>query len=135
MEDHDYESNKLLIDFKLVQDLLLQWNAHKSMGPDGIHSKLLKKLANVIARPLSVIYQGSWESEEVPLDWKLANVIPVFQKGKKEDPGNYRPISLTSVPGKIMEIILGVSEKHFRDNVVIGQSQHGFIEGKPCLTN
>ncbi|TRZ07504.1 hypothetical protein HGM15179_019602 [Zosterops borbonicus] len=56
--------------------------------------------------------------------------------GKKEDPGNYRPVSLTSVPGKIMEkIILGGTEKYLEDNAVIGQSQPGFMRGKSCLSN
>ncbi|KAJ7399564.1 hypothetical protein BTVI_113959 [Pitangus sulphuratus] len=41
----------------------------------------------------------SWESSDVPADWKLANVL-IFKKGKKEDPGNQGPISPTSVPGK-----------------------------------
>lgn len=69
------------------------------MGPDGIHSEVLKKLSDVIARPISVIYQESWESGEVPLDWKLANVTPIFKKGGKEGLDNYRPVGLTSVPG------------------------------------
>lgn len=78
----------------------------------------------------------SWESGEVPVNWKLANVIPIFKKGKNEEPGNYRPLSLTSVPGKIMEkVILGDVEKHLRPNAVIGHSQHGFTSGKSCLTN
>ncbi|KAJ7425333.1 hypothetical protein BTVI_03250 [Pitangus sulphuratus] len=52
--------------------------------------------------------QWSWESGEVPVDWKLTDIVPVFKKGKKEDPRNYRSISLTSLPGKAMEkIILG----------------------------
>lgn len=46
----------------------------------------------------------------MPADWKLANIIPVFKKGKKEDPVKYRCIKFTSVLGKIMENMLGVTE-------------------------
>ncbi|KAK4811098.1 hypothetical protein QYF61_016384, partial [Mycteria americana] len=106
------------------------------MGPNGTHPRVLKELADVITGPLSIIFQWPWESGEVPVDWKLANVVPIFKKGKKEDPGNYRPVSLTSVPGKIMEkVILGVTERYLRDNAVTGHSQHGFTRGKSCLTN
>ncbi|KFP51778.1 RNA-directed DNA polymerase from mobile element jockey, partial [Cathartes aura] len=103
-----------------IRDLLLQLDAYKSMGSDGIHPRVLKELADVIAGLLSIIFQQSWESGEVPVDWKLANVVPIFKKGKKQDPGNYRLVALTSVPGKIMEkVIMGVVEKHLRDNTVI----------------
>jgi len=62
------------------------------------------------------------------------SVIPILKKGTREDPGNYRPASLTSFPVKIMEkIILGTSERHVKNNAII--SQHGFIKGKSCLTN
>ena len=65
-------------------------------------------MAGVIAELLSAIYQGSWLSGEVPEDWRLADVTPVYKKGRKENVGNYRTVSLTSVPGKVMEqIILG----------------------------
>ncbi|KFP57002.1 hypothetical protein N323_03318, partial [Cathartes aura] len=104
---------------ELVRSLQLQLDAHKSRGPDDIHPRALKELADVIAGPLFIIFQLSWESGNVPVNWKMANV-PIFKKGKKEDPGNYKPVSLTSVPGKIMEkVILGVIEKHLRDNAVI----------------
>ena len=62
-------------------------------------------MAGVIAELLSAIYQGSWLSGEVPEDWRLADVTPVYKKGRKENVGNYRTVSLTSVPGKVMEQI------------------------------
>lgn len=52
-----------------------------------------------------------WETREIPVNWELENVVSIFT-GKKEDPGNYRPVSLNSVPSEIMEtVILGVIEK------------------------
>ncbi|KAK4822566.1 hypothetical protein QYF61_016135 [Mycteria americana] len=90
-----------------------------------------------MAGPLSIIYQmGRWEAGEVLAHWKLANVTPIYKKGVREDPGNYRPVSLTSFPGKIMEkIILGATERHLKNNAIIRHSQHGFTKGKSCLTN
>lgn len=61
----------------------------------------MKELVDVIAGPLSIIYQRFEESEDVPADCKLAKVIPIYKKGVREDPAKYRPASLTSVPGKI----------------------------------
>ncbi|CAM5129322.1 unnamed protein product [Eretmochelys imbricata] len=106
------------------------------MGLDVLHPRVLKEWADVIAEPLAVIFQNSWQSGEVPDDWKKANVVPIFKKGKEEDPGNYRPVSLTSVPGKIMEQVLKESIlKHLEERKVIRNSQHGFTKAKSCLTN
>ncbi|KAK4809734.1 hypothetical protein QYF61_007102 [Mycteria americana] len=66
-----------------------------------------------------LICQQSWLAGEVPVDWRLANVTPIYKKGRKEDPGNYRPVSLTLVPGKVMEqIILSAIMRHIQDNQV-----------------
>ncbi|KAK4816911.1 LOW QUALITY PROTEIN: hypothetical protein QYF61_024921 [Mycteria americana] len=97
---------------------------------------ILKALAEVLTKPLSTIYQQSWLTGEVPVDWRLANVTPIFEKGRKEDPGNYRPVSLTSVPGKLMEqIILSAITRHVENNQGIRPSQHGFRKGRSCFTN
>ncbi|GAB0209132.1 hypothetical protein GRJ2_003378900 [Grus japonensis] len=78
----------------------------------------------------------SWLTREIPVDWKLANVMPIHRKGRKEDLGNYRPVSLTSVLGKVMEqIILSAITWHVQDNQVIRPSQHGFMKGRSSLTN
>ncbi|CAM4623350.1 unnamed protein product [Lepidochelys kempii] len=105
-------------------------------GAGCVASEVLKELADVIAEPLAIIFENSWRSGEVREDWKKANVVPIFKKGKKEDPGNYRPVSLTSVPGKIMEHVLKESIlKHLDKRKMIRNSQHGFTKGKSCLTN
>ncbi|PKU39375.1 rna-directed dna polymerase from mobile element jockey- hypothetical protein [Limosa lapponica baueri] len=116
----------------MVSDLLCHLSTHKSMGSDGIHPRVLRELVEVLTKPLSIIYQQSWLTEEVLVDWKLTNVTPIYKKGRKEDPGNYRPVSLTLVPGQAMDqIILSAITWHVQDNQVIMLSQHGFMFGKP----
>ena len=78
-----------------VREHLGSTKVHKSMGPDGVHPRVLRELAEIIAEPLSIIFERSWITGEVPEDWRIANVTPVFKKGKKEDPGNHRLVSLT----------------------------------------
>ncbi|PKU44711.1 rna-directed dna polymerase from mobile element hypothetical protein [Limosa lapponica baueri] len=57
-------------------------------------------MADVIAKPLSIIFERSRRKGEVPEDWKESNLMSVFKRDKKEDPGNYRSVSLTSISGK-----------------------------------
>ncbi|GAB0195065.1 receptor-type tyrosine-protein phosphatase zeta [Grus japonensis] len=92
LEDRDRGQNKPpMIQEEAVHDLLCHLDTHKSMGPDGIHPRVLRELAEELAKPFSIIYQQSWLTGEVPDDWRLANVMPIYKKGQKEDPGNYRP--------------------------------------------
>jgi len=87
------------------------------MGPDEIHLCVLRELAEVIAKPLSIIYQCSLLTGEVPEDCRLASVTPIYKKGCKKELGNCRPVSLTSVLGKIMEqIVLREITWHAWDN-------------------
>ena len=110
--------------------MLLEW--HRD---DILLLLLLKELAGVLAKPLSIIYQQSWLTGEVPTDWKLANVTSIHKKGRRDDPGNYRPVSLTSMPGKLMEqLILSTITQHMWDNQMIRPIQHGFTKDRSFST-
>ena len=78
-----------------MRDHLSNLDTHRSMGPNGMHPGVLRDLADVIAEPLSVIFERSWRTGEVPEDWRKASVTPIFRKGKG-DPGNYRKAVLPS---------------------------------------
>lgn len=97
---------------------------------------MLRELADAIARTLSTVFERPCSLAQVPEDGKGANVTPVSMVGKKENPGKYRPVSLTSVSGKLKEQnLLHNIFKHISDENVIGSSQHGIIQGKSCLTS
>ncbi|KAK4828300.1 hypothetical protein QYF61_025312 [Mycteria americana] len=127
-KDRDGDQNGAhIIQGEMVSDLLHHLDTHKSMGPDEIHPRVLKELAEVLTKPLSIVYQQSWLTGEVPVDWRLANVAPISKKGRKEDLGNYRPL--------MEQIILSAITRHVEDNQGIKPSQHGFRKGRSCLTN
>ncbi|GAB0182459.1 mitochondrial enolase superfamily member 1 [Grus japonensis] len=131
LEDRDREQNEApMIQGEMFSILLHHLDTHKSMGLDGIHPRVLRELAEVLTKPLSITYQQSWLTGEVSVDWRLANVMPIFRKGQMEDLGNYRPVSLT-----LVQIILSIIMRHIQDNQVIRPRQHGFMKGRPCLTN
>ena len=91
---------------KGVVKLLKNLNPRKAAGPNKIPCRLLKTVAEEIAPALTLLFNLSLREETVPSIWKHAIVQPVFKKGCRGSPANYRPISLTSVCGKIMEHII-----------------------------
>uniref|UniRef100_A0A8C4WVL9 CARMIL pleckstrin homology domain-containing protein n=1 Tax=Eptatretus burgeri TaxID=7764 RepID=A0A8C4WVL9_EPTBU len=82
------------------------------------------------------VFNSSLESGQVLKDWRVANVTPLFKKGSREELGNYRPVSLTSVVGKGLEILIRKwMRNHLNKYNLIKGSEHWFTEGISCLTN
>ncbi|KAJ8026320.1 RNA-directed DNA polymerase from mobile element jockey [Holothuria leucospilota] len=118
-----------------VLNLLNDLNPAKAAGPDGLPSRILKLLANQIAPVLTEIFNCSLRSGELPEDWKKANITPIFKKGEKVDPKNYRPVSLTSICCKIIEHIVHSQVMHHLDNhQILSDYQHGFRKRRSCDT-
>ena len=89
-----------------VYTVLKSLQINKSNGPDNISNKMLKETSEVIAKPLSDLFNKSMQSGKFPDSWKLANVTPIHKKSDRQRKENYRPISLLSCVRKIMEKVI-----------------------------
>ena len=111
-------------------------DVRKAMGPDGVSGWTQKECKAQLIQPIWEVIISSIEEAMVPQEWKRANIVPICKGGKKTDPLNYRPVSLTSVVSKICKI--SITEKWVRymdDNSVISNRQFGFRQGKSCVMN
>ena len=136
MDEGDYsELCELNITEEGVKKLLLKLNPNKACGPDDITPRVLRELAEEVAPILTMIFQSSVDTGIIPSDWRTANVTPVFKKGEHYDPANYRPVSLTSVPCKILEhIVVSSLMNHLEENSILTPHQHGFRKKRSCET-
>ena len=116
-----------------VLKLLKELNPHKASGPDKIPTYILRECAEEIAPILTRIFNQSIEEGTVPQDWLSANVCPVYKKGKRSLPINYRPISLTSVACKTLEHIIAHNiMRHIDMHKILKPYQHGFLKHHSC---
>ena len=118
-----------------IDKLISELDEHKACGPDGIRPIILKRLRASISPTLQCIFSKSLAEGQVPDDWKHANVTPLHKKGNRNDPANYRPISLTCVCCKLMEhIVVSNFMRHLEANHILNPNQHGFRKGLSCET-
>jgi endonuclease/exonuclease/phosphatase family metal-dependent hydrolase len=118
-----------------VTKKLKMQNPNKSTGPDGIHPRVLRELAGPLSVPLTLIFNQSMRTGELPEAWRKGNITPIYKKGPRDNPGNYRPVSLTSVVCKVMEsLVRDHIITHMVDNNLFAKQQHGFTSGKSCMT-
>ena len=72
-------------------------NPNKAIGPDKVHGRVLKNTADAIITPIALIFRKSFDSGEVPIIWKQANVTPLHKSGSKFHASNYRQVRLISL--------------------------------------
>lgn len=124
------------ISLGLIRKHLRALKVTKAAGPDEIYARVLKETEAEIALPLFLIFKRSLHYAEIPMDWKAANIVPIFKGGNKQEVKNYRPVSLTSLVSKLFEkIIKDHLQRYLDTNSLIRNTQHGFMAGKSCLTN
>ncbi|KAJ8020472.1 RNA-directed DNA polymerase from mobile element jockey [Holothuria leucospilota] len=118
-----------------VLKLLTDLKVHKAAGPDNVTARVLKSCAHSIAPIFQKLFQKSVSSGCLPAAWLDANITPIYKKGERSDPANYRPVSLTSIPCKLLEHII---HRHIMDHFdkfnVLADVQHGFRKGRSCET-
>ena len=127
---------QLVVTPDVVASKINKMKENKSPGVDWISPKILKETVEQISMPLARVFNISLQEGIVPLEWKEANIIPLFKKGSRNKFVNYRPVSLTSVICKLFEAII---RDHMMDFLIkhklINPSQHGFLKARSCLTN
>ena len=130
---------QLIVHIKANLYLLSVWctliNGYEASGPDELAPRILKELHEEIAPAVTFLFQKSLNLGQTPIDWKHAYVCPIFKKGVRHEPANYRPVSLTCILCKLMEhIIVSNVMKHLENNKVLTKFQHGFRSKRSCET-
>ena len=125
----------ITVSTKGIEKLLNNLNPHKASGPDKIKPIILKTLSVELSPILQMLFQKSLREGCLPSQWKSAYVAPIFKKGERSTPSNYRPISLTCVLCKVLEHIVSSSMvKHFTNHGVLYELQRGYREKVVCNT-
>jgi gas vesicle protein len=133
-------TNASLSEISFTPEKILQYlktlHPEKAQGNDNIHPFVVLKCAKSLAHPIFLIFKRSFDLGELPEVWLEANVTPIYKKGTRLNPANYRPISLTSILCKLMEkIIKDDLTNYLNKNNLINKQQHGFVNNKACNTN
>ena len=135
MPGYYHDMPEIHITEKGVLKLLMNLKVSKSPGPDNISPRVLKELALDIAPILTLIFNQSYQTGEVPVIWRNANICPIYKKGKRFEAVNYRPVSLTCISCKLMEhIVTSNIMSHADRHKILYPLQHGFRRGLSCET-
>ena len=137
-EISSYNVGEVLTTINITPDIVLEklkgLNPNKTPGYDNLHPYFLREIAEDICVPLSILLNKSLK-EGAHTSWLKSVITAIHKKGIKNDPGNYRPVSITSVISKVMEsIIRDAIVGHLVKNNLLNDDQHGFVPRRNCIT-
>ena len=119
--------NDIAVSTEGVTKLLKDLNPSKAMDPDELHPRILKELAAELGPVFTHLFQQSWETGEIPEEWSLANICPLFKKGDRALASNYRPVSLTCILCKLLEhTVYSNIMDHHEKHSLLSDRQHAF---------
>ena len=125
----------ILVSTEGVIKLLKGLNPSKALGPDELHPRVLKELANELGPVVAHLFQQSLATGEIPKEWLLANICPLFKKGDRALACYYHPVSLTCVPCKLLEhIVCSNIMVHLDEYQLLSGRQHAFRKRHSCET-
>ena len=119
-----------------IEKLMEGLNVNKAPGLDGVSNWILKECKEQLVDKIYDLLSMSLDKGILPRDWKRANIVPIYKGGNRSNPLNYRPVSLTSVVGKMCErVVKDVWMKDLEDRNVLTDRQFGFRSGRSCTSN
>lgn len=126
--------NHIDVDHGKVHVILATLNASKACGPDNVSARIIRECAAELSVPLAKLCTMSLLQGTFPKRWKQANIMPIFKKGDRKVPENYRSVSLLPLFGKVLEkIVYDALMSHV--SPVLSSAQHGFLPRRSCDTN
>ena len=118
-----------------VTKLLKGLNPSKALGPGELHPRVLKELASELGPMFAHLFQQSIDTGEIPKEWSLANICPLYKKGDRSLAYNNRPVSLTCVQCKLHEHIVCLNiMAHLDEHKLLSDRQHAFRKKHSCET-
>ena len=130
---------EIFIDPNGIIKLLANVNPNKAAGPDSIKPIILKELRLEIAPVICLLFEKSLKTGTLPSEWTKTQVCPLYKKGDKTDPANYRPISLTCILCKVMEHVIASNiSRHITQHNILYEYNTAFVKNafvKPSLLN
>ena len=121
--------NPVEVNEEEIVEAIQKLKNRKSPGEDGITNEMIKQGAPKLCKEATVLIQQIFKSSKIPEDWKTNITIPIFKKGERGNPENYRGINLLNTYLKLTTAIIA---KMLTNTVTLEDEQQGFRRGRYC---